>query len=155
MSNSASLARKIKLCKRVAAAAIAILLLPTAPLLQARSRQTLARSPRTEVWRHVNVTILARGSHVSGSTGNMDSYLVLLSERKNREAVAARLVDYYPSFEHGITDEAIRSHREFRASVTAADYCAMDAKAFVVKRAFDLEAVDKVQGSLPCVVVRQ
>jgi hypothetical protein len=84
----------------------------------------------------------------------MDSYLVLLSERKNREPVAARLVDYYPGFQHGITDEAISSQPQFRVSVTAATYCAMDAKAFVVIHAFDPEAIGKVQGNLSCVVVR-
>jgi hypothetical protein len=85
----------------------------------------------------------------------MDSYLVLISERKNREPVAARLVDYYPSFEHGITDDAIASHGQFRVVVTAATYCAMDAKAFVVTRAFDPEAIEKLQGNLPCMVIRR
>jgi hypothetical protein len=131
------------------------LFLPATPLLQARSRRALGDSPGTEVWQRVNVTIVARGSHVSGSTGNMDSYLVLLSEGKNREPVAARLVDYYPGFQQGIIDEAISSHPQFRVSVTAATYCAMDAKAFVVKRAFDPEAIEKLQGNLPCMVVRQ
>jgi hypothetical protein len=131
------------------------LLLPGAPLLQARSRRALGDLSGTEVWQRVNVTILARGSHVSGSTGNMDSYLVLLSERKNREPVAVRLVDYYPGFQQGITDEAISSHRQFRLFVTAATYCDMNAKAFVVKRAFDPEAIEKVQGNLPCLLVRQ
>lgn len=85
----------------------------------------------------------------------MDSYLVLLSERKAREPVAARLVDYHPGFQRGITDEAISSHRQFRVSVTAATYCDMDAKAFLVTRAFDPEAIEKVQGNLPCMLVRQ
>jgi hypothetical protein len=139
----------------VAAAAIAVLLLPVTPLLQARSRRALGESAGIEPWQRVTVAILARGSHVSSSTGNMDSYLVLLSERKNREPVAARLVDYYPGFEHGITDETISSQRQFRVVVTSADYCAMDAKAFVIKRSFDPEAIDKSQGSLPCFVVRR
>jgi hypothetical protein len=139
----------------VAAAAIAILLLPVTPFLQARSRRTLGESRGIEPLQRVNVAILARGSHVSSSTGNMDSYLVLLSERKNREPVAARLVDYYPSFEYRISDEVIASHRQFRIAVAAATYCAMDAKAFVIEHAFDPEAIDKIQGSLPCFVIRQ
>jgi hypothetical protein len=115
----------------------------------------LGDSPATELWQRVTVTILARGSHVSGSTGNMDSYLVLLSGRKNHEPVAARLVHYYAGLQHGISDEAISSQRQFRVSVTAATYCAMDAKAFVVIHAFDPEAVRNVEGNLPCMVVRQ
>lgn len=141
------------LWRRIAAATIAVLLLQATPPLQARSRGAWGDSSSTE-WQHVNVTIIARGSGATDSTGNMDTYLVLLSEGKNREPVAARLVDYYPSLQHGITDEAIMSRRQFRVFVTSADYCAMDAKVFVVKHAFDAEAIGKVQGNLPCVVVR-
>ena len=154
LSNQRSIIERKVLWRRTAAAAIAILLLPATPLLQARSRRALDDSAGAEVWQRVNVTILARGSHVSGSTGNMDSYLVLLSERKDQQPVAARLVHYYPGFQHPITDEAISSQRRFRVSVIPATYCSMDAKAFVVKRAFDPEAVEKVEGNLPCVVVR-
>jgi hypothetical protein len=155
LSNRPSIIQRKAVWRRAAAATIAVLLLAAIPKLHARSRRPLGDSPGTEVRQRVNVTILARGSHVSGSTGNMDSYLVLLSARKNREPVSARLVDYYPGFQHGITDEAITSHRQFRVSVTAAAYCAMDAKAFVVRRAFDPEAIGRIQGNLPCVVVRQ
>ncbi|HXP06857.1 MAG TPA: hypothetical protein VN828_00105, partial [Acidobacteriaceae bacterium] len=136
------------------AATIAVLLLPATPPLQARSRGAWGDSSGT-LLRRVNVTILARGSHVSSSTGNMDSYLVLLSEGKNSEPVAARLVDYYPGFQQGLTDEAIMSHGQFRVSVTAASYCAMDATAFVVTHAFDTEAIGKVHGNLTCVMVRR
>ncbi len=108
-----------------------------------------------EVSKRVNITILARGSHVSSSTGNMDSYLVLMSERKDREPIAARLVHYYPDFQHGISDEVIMSHPRLRVRVSPVTYCAMDAKAFVVRRAFDPEATEKVQGNLPCMLVRQ
>lgn len=73
---------------------------------------------------------------------------------RTREPVAARLVHYYPGFEYRISDEAITSHRQFRVAVTAATYCAMDAKGFVIERAFDPEAIDKIQGSLPCFVIR-
>jgi hypothetical protein len=155
LSNRPSIIERKTTWRRTAAATIAVLLLPATPLLQARSRRASGDSPGAEVWQRVNVTILARGSHVSGSAGNMDSYLVLLSERNNREPVAARLVDYYPGFQHGITDEAITSHRQFRVFVTAATYCDMDAKAFVVKRAFDPEAIERVQGNLTCLLVRQ
>ena len=140
--------------RRAAAATIAVLLLPAATLLHARAKQVLNHSPSTQAWQSANVTILARGSNVSDSTGDMDSYLVLLSEHKHREPVLARLVDYRSGIEPGLTDDAILSHPQYRVRVTAADYCAMDASAFVVKRAFDLEAVGRVQGSLPCVVVR-
>lgn len=136
-------------------AAITLLLLPVTPLLQARSRQALANPPGIEPWRRVNVTILARGSHVSSSTGNMDSYLVLLSERKNREPVAALVVNYYPGFGYRISDEAITSHPQFRIAVTTATYCAMDAKRFVIERAFDPEVINNIKGSLPCFVIRQ
>jgi hypothetical protein len=155
LSNPAPIRNRTKLRKRTAAATIAVLLLSVVPPLQARSGQALGDTPGTEPWLRVTVTILARGSHVSGSTGNMDSYLVLLSERKNREPVGARLVHYYPGSQQGVTDQAISSHPQFRVSVTAATYCAMDAKAFVVKRAFDPEAIGRIQGNLPCVVVRQ
>ena len=121
------------LWRRIAAATIAVLLLEAAPLLQARSRGSWGDSPGT-AWQRVNVTILARGSGATDSAGNMDSYLVLLSERKNREPVAARLVDYYPGLQQGLSDEAIMTHRQFRVSVTSAGYCATDAKAFVVRR---------------------
>lgn len=141
------------LWRRTAAATIAVLLLPSTPSLQARSRGAWGDSSGT-AWERVHVTILARGSGASDSTGNMDSYLVLLSEGKNREMVAARLVDYYPGVQQGLSDEAILSHRQFRVFVTPAAYCAMDATAFVVKHAFDAEAIGKVQGNLPCVVVR-
>ncbi len=139
----------------VAAAAIAVLLLPVSPYLQARSQRAFGESSGIDTWQHVHVRILARGSHVSSGAGNMDSYLVLLSNRKNRAPFAARLVDYYASFEHGITDEAIASHGQFRVTASAAIYCEMDAKAFVISRAFDPGAIEKISGSLPCFVVRQ
>jgi hypothetical protein len=151
---SALFVRRTRLWYKATAVAAAIMLLPASPLLQARSRRALSDLSGAETWRRVNVTILARGSHVSGSTGNMDSYLVLLLEGKNSEPVAARLVHYYPGFQTAITDDAISSHPQFRLSVTAANYCAMDAKAFVVIHAFDSEAIEKVQGHLPCMVVR-
>jgi hypothetical protein len=141
--------------RTLAVAAIALLLLPVTPLLQARSRRALGKPSGIEPWQRVNVAILARGSHVSSSTGNMDSYLVLLSERKNSEPVTARLVHYYPGFEYRISDEAITSHRQFRVAVTAATYRAMDAKGFVIERAFDPEAIYKIHGSLPCFVIRK
>jgi hypothetical protein len=147
--------RKTWLQNRRATAAMVILLLAATPFLHARSRQAFNGSPGTEAWQRVAVIILARGSHVSSSTGNMDSYLALVSKRKNQEGMAARLVDYYPSVGQGITDEAITSHRQFRVRATAASYCAMDSKAFVVKRVFDPEAVDKLQGNLPCMVIRR
>jgi hypothetical protein len=155
LSNRPSLIGRNTIWRGIAAAAIAVLLLPATPLLQARSRRASGDSPGTEMWQRVNVTFLARGSHVSGSTGNMDSYLVLLSARKSREPMAARLVDYYPGFQHGITDEAIASHRQLRLFVSAATYCDMNAKAFFVERAFDPEEIEKVQGNLPCLLVRQ
>lgn len=154
LSNRPSIMETKALWRRTAAATIAVLLLPATPPLQARSRGAWGDTPGTEVWRGVKVTILARGSHVSSSTGNMDCYLVLLSEGKKSEPVAARLVDYYPGFQQGITDEAIMSRGQFRVFVTAAAYCAMDATAFVVTHAFDTEAIGKVHGNLPCVMVR-
>ena len=85
----------------------------------------------------------------------MDSYLVLLTERKNQEPIAARLVDYRAGFERGITDEFIISGRRLRLWVTPATYCAMDAKAFAVRHAFDPSEIATLQGELPCVVVRR
>jgi hypothetical protein len=133
---------------------LAALLLPAAASLHARARRALSDSPGSQAWQRVSITILARGSHVSGSSGNMDSYLVLLSAHKNSEPVPARLVDYHSSFESEISDDAIISRPQFRVRVTEADYCAMDVKAFVVKRAFDPAAIEKLQGNLPCMVVR-
>jgi hypothetical protein len=155
LSNQSLIIERKAIWRRTAAATIAVLLLPATMPLQARSRRAWGDSRGAEVWRRVNVTILARGSHVSDGTGNMDSYLVLLSDRKNGEPVAARLVDYYPDFQEAITDEAITSQRQFRVRVTSAAYCAMDSKDFAVKRVFDSDAVARVQGNLPCVVVRQ
>jgi len=137
------------------AATVAVLLLPAATTLHARARHGLDDSAGREAWRRVNITILARGSHVSDSSGNMDSYLVLLSERKSEGPVAARLVDYRSEIEPGLSDEAIRAHPQVRVRVTPAAYCAMDASGFVVRRAFDPEAVSKLRGSLLCLVVRR
>jgi hypothetical protein len=154
LSNRLSMMEKQTLRRRAAAATVAVLLLPPTAPLQARSRGVWGDSSGTGVWRRVSVKILARGSSAGDSTGNMDSYLVLLFGGKNREPVAARLVDYYPRFQMRLTDEVIMSRGEFRVSVTPAPYCEMDAAAFVVKHAFYPEAIGKVQGNLPCVIVR-
>jgi hypothetical protein len=113
LSHRLSIIERKVIWRRTAAATIAVLLLPGTLPLQASSQQSWSHSRGTEVWRRVNVTILARGSHVSDGAGNMDSYLVLLSERKTDEPVAARLVDYYAGFQEAITDEVITSHRQF------------------------------------------
>jgi hypothetical protein len=155
LSHQPSIIERKVIWRRTAAATIAMLLLPGTQPLQAHSQQSWGHSRGTEVWRRVNVTVLARGSHVSDGGGNMDSYLVLLSDRKNSEPVAARLVDYYPAFQEAITDEAITSHRRFRVRIAYAAYCDMDSRDFTVKRVFDSDALARVQGNLPCVVVRQ
>ncbi len=93
----------------VAAAAIAVLLLPVSPYLQAPFSAGIGESSGIDTWQHVHVRILARGSHVS--SGSREHRDVLSGPMypigENRAPFAARLVDYYAGFEHGITDEAI------------------------------------------------
>jgi hypothetical protein len=112
------------------------------------------------VWRRVTVTILARGLHVSGSTGNMDSYLAIVLNGKNHEETVARLVHYYPSFQTRVRDDEIAAGTLFHLRVTSVDYCAMGAKDFFIEHVFDEEAVARIlepgaQNPLPCFLVRE
>jgi hypothetical protein len=106
-------------------------------------------------WKRSEVKIIARGSSVAGSTGKMDSYLALISDGRDHEKIPARLVHYYASFQIGITDERIKSSRALRLRLTAASYCGIETRDFLVKQVFDAGAVQELQGLLPCYLVRE
>jgi hypothetical protein len=156
VSNPLLLVKKATLWK--AATAAGVLLMTATPQLQARSRKESRVLSDTGVWQHVSVKIVARGPHVSGSTGDMDSYLAVISTRKHEE-IAARLVHYHPDFERAISDERLVSGAVFHFRVTAAEYCAMNATDFFALRIFDEESVAKMrapgqQERLPCLLIR-
>jgi hypothetical protein len=111
-------------------------------------------------WKRVEVVIIARGSNVRGSSGNMDSYLALVSRGKGHEETVARLVHYYPSFQSAIPDDEITTRARFHLRVTAAEYCRMDAKDFLIQHVFDEEAVARIRepgehNTLPCLLIRE
>jgi hypothetical protein len=106
-------------------------------------------------WKRVEVVIIARGSNVRGSSGNMDSYLALVSKGKSHEETVARLVHYYPSFQSAIPDDQIATRARFHLRVTSAEYCRMDAKDFLIQHVFDEDAVEKLQGAFPCYLLRE
>jgi hypothetical protein len=142
------------------AAAIAILLLPQGLTLHARLRQAASYTPRTDAWQRVNLKIIARGSNVKSSTGNMDSYLAIVPRGKSHEETVSRLVHYYPSFQVGIRDEQIASGGALHLRVTPAEYCRMDAKDFLIQHVFDEDAVARIRepgadNILPCLLVRE
>ena len=107
----------------------------------------------------VDVTVLARGSKVAGSTGNMESYLAFISlGGSNRATVAARLVYYYPDFQHGISDDQIGSPHPLRLRLNYASYCDMAVNAFVARHVFNESALAKMHEAggpepLPCFIV--
>jgi hypothetical protein len=137
--------------RRSATVAVAI---GVQPVQAGQSSSLIDTSPRGQ-WQHVTATIIARGSHVSGSMGSADFYVALISSRKNQEPIATRLVLNYGTFDRVASDDLIRSHPQFRLVVSEAPYCAMDAAAFVATRVFDTDAMAKIQGHLPCAVVQQ
>lgn len=111
-------------------------------------------------WKRVEVVIIARGSNVKGSSGNMDSYLALVSQGKGHEETVARLVHYYPSFQSAIPDDQIATRARFQLRVTSAEYCRMDAKDFLIQHVFDEDAVARIRepgkhDTLPCLLVRE
>jgi hypothetical protein len=110
-------------------------------------------------WMRVEVVIIARGSNVKSSSGNMDSYLAIISRGKSHEETVARLVHYYASFQPGIPDDRIASGAALHLRVTSADYCRIDAKDFLIRHVFDEDAVARIRkpdehNTLPCLLVR-
>lgn len=153
MSNRRLLDKSIN--RKLPQPAAAITMLSLAYLLCGQAHSAPAMTAYNADWKRPEVKIIARGSSVAGSTGKMDSYLALISNGRNREEIPARLVHYYASFQIGITDERIMSSRAFRLRLTYASYCGMETKDFVVKHVFDAGAVEKLQGPLPCYLVRE
>jgi hypothetical protein len=139
----------------IAAAALSVLLLPCPFTLEARQRQSLIDTSSKDKWRHVTVTIIARGSHFSSSVGDTDYYLALVSSGSHEPPTAARLVHNYAAVERTFSDESIGRHPRFRMYVNDDPYCGMNAQSFVATNVFDPDAMAKVQGYLPCLVVQQ
>ena len=109
--------------------------------------------------RRVEVKIIARGSSMVSSTGNMDIYLAIISNGRHDEPIAARLVYYYPFFASGLSADQMASGHPFHLRLSYAGYCGMEAKDFAVQQALDSDAVTKlIEASshdvLPCFVVR-
>jgi hypothetical protein len=69
-------------CGRAVAVVIPSLL-SFASLLSNRAKQIFALPARFIAWKQLDVKIMARGSHVANSTGNMDSCLALISPGRN------------------------------------------------------------------------
>ena len=133
-----------------------IILLSLTPLCW--SRKPLA--PQDFAWTRADITIIARGFGAISSTGNMDTYLALISAAgRNDPTTAARIVDYYASFEPGI-DYEIASGRTLRLRLSYAAYCKMTVRAFAVQDVIDPEALSRLRGAdnetpMPCFIVRR
>lgn len=129
------------------------------PLLYGERPANATASPQRLDWKRVEVTIVARGPSVTSGIGNMDSYLALISTKRDSHSLtAARLVDYYPSFQDGLPDDHIASGRAFHLRLTYAKYCKMTATDFAVQQVFDQNTLDQVrakQDKLPCFLVRR
>lgn len=137
-----------------------IALLPLSSFLCGHSQLRAIVQRHPTQWKRVEVVIIARGSNVKSSNGNMDFYLAIVSKGKNHEGTVARLVHYYPSFQPGISDDQIASGDAFHLRVASADYCRMDAKDFLIRHVFDEDAVARLHepgehDTLPCLLVRE
>ena len=115
--------------------------------------------PQAFHWTQATVTILAKGYSALSSTGNMDSYLVLISPRKRgQEPILGRLVDYYPFLFSSISDEHVSSGQTLRLTISDASYCSMDDKDFKVSLVIDQEKFAGLQAetkTLPCFILRR
>lgn len=152
-------ARSLILCSRstLLVTTICMLLFAALPL---GMPQGLSQEQSPVDWKLLEVKIIARGSTATGSTGNMDTYLAVVSRKGKRDQSAARLVHYYPSFETGLRNEWILSGRTFHLRLSSAGYCSMRVKDFIAERIFDEDAVSNLnkasaQDSLPCFILRE
>ncbi len=131
------------------------------PLLYGQRPPSANVSEQRLEWKRVEVRIVARGPSVTSSIGNMDSYLALVSAPGHGHSVtAARLVDYYPSFQDGLSNARMTAGHTLRLRLSYASYCRVAAKDFAVQQAFDEDAIAKLRSanheqSLPCFLVRQ
>jgi hypothetical protein len=101
------------------------------------------------------VKIIARGETVVGSDGNMDRYLAVVSSKRREQEMPVILVHYYPFIDSGLSEEAMNSGRILRLKLRYAPYCSLEPNKFVVRKAFDAEAVSRLQSEtdgagLPC-----
>jgi hypothetical protein len=107
--------------------------------------------------KRVGIKIIARGSRVVSSTGNMDSYLAIIFANGRGAPTVAQLVRYYAFATDSLHDEDLAAHRQLHLKLHYAGYCGVSAQDFIAKRIFDRTAWDMAQqqhdAALPCFLI--
>lgn len=144
---------------RVGRAAGLVFPLLAIPLLcVSRAIAVSSAAPHKLETKRVSVRIIARGSSVRSSTGNMDTYIAVITSRKHENSVTIRLVNYYPPFADGLPADRIDAGDLFLLRLRYAPYCDMNVSSFAIQQTYDEDSIRRMQiagdqSILPCFLI--